>query len=157
TFEPASPSFVVTRRRVIAGMALIAALLPVGLWQLRPVLHPINLRSSHRRADLARSDPDASRLLFRSLGAASRLTAEGFQDAIAYCQQAIEKQPDFAAAYSRMALYDLQFAFTGAVAPAQFMPQAEAAARKAIDLDDTLAEAHAVLGAVLYRFEWDWP
>jgi TolB-like protein/Tfp pilus assembly protein PilF len=113
-------------------------------------------RSSNRRAHLEQIDPDASRLFYQSLIAAGRRSSEGFRDAIAYCQQAIEKQPNFAAAYSRMALYYMQFAFTGGVPPQQFMPQAEAAARKAIELDDTLAEAHAVLGTALYRFKWDW-
>ena len=37
------------------------------------------------------------------------------------------------------------------------MPQANDAARKALALDDTLAEAHASLGYVKYRFDWDWP
>jgi len=36
------------------------------------------------------------------------------------------------------------------------MPKAEAAARKALALDDTLAEAHASLAGVLYRYRWDW-
>jgi tetratricopeptide (TPR) repeat protein len=36
------------------------------------------------------------------------------------------------------------------------MPKAEAAARKALALDDTLAEAHASLAGVLYRYQWDW-
>jgi tetratricopeptide (TPR) repeat protein len=36
------------------------------------------------------------------------------------------------------------------------MPKAEAAARKALELDDTLAEAHAPLAGVLYRYHWDW-
>ena len=36
------------------------------------------------------------------------------------------------------------------------MPKAETAARKALALDDTLAEAHASLAGVLYRYHWDW-
>jgi serine/threonine-protein kinase len=36
------------------------------------------------------------------------------------------------------------------------MPKAEEAARKALALDDTLAEAHASLAGVLYRYDWDW-
>jgi tetratricopeptide (TPR) repeat protein len=55
-----------------------------------------------------------------------------------------------------MSLYYLQFSFTGNIAPKQFMPKAEAAARRAIELDDTLDEGHAVLGIVLHRFRWEW-
>ena len=42
------------------------------------------------------------------------------------------------------------------VPPRECMPKAEAAARKALALDDTLAEAHASLAGVLYRYQWDW-
>jgi len=155
--QTAASSFEATRPIVIAGTLLIATLLlSVGMWQLRPVLRQIISPSSDRRADVEEVDPDASRLFFKSLVAASRGSAEGWQDAIAYCQQAIDKQPNFAAAYSRMALFYQQLVFTSGVAPQQFMPQSESAARKAIALDDTLAEAHAVLGAVLYRFKWEW-
>ena len=40
--------------------------------------------------------------------------------------------------------------------PRECMPKAEAAARKALALDDTLAEAHTSLAGVLYRYHWDW-
>jgi serine/threonine-protein kinase len=40
--------------------------------------------------------------------------------------------------------------------PREFMPKAEAAARKALALDETLAEAHSSLAGVLYRYHWDW-
>src|SRR5262249_33758823 len=70
---------------------------------------------------------------------------------------AIAKQPDFAVAYAWMSLCYLQFEFVGGLAPAQYMSEAESAARKALELDETLADAHAFLAAVLYRFHWDWP
>jgi tetratricopeptide (TPR) repeat protein len=117
-------------------------------------LNPI---SEARRDDPRRTAPDAYRLFFQSVVAASGQTYEGFQDGISYCQQAIDKDPTFAAAYARMGVYYLQFSFVGKLKPRQFMPQAEAAARRAIELDDTLAEGHAVLAAVLHRFRWDWP
>ena len=40
--------------------------------------------------------------------------------------------------------------------PSEFLPQARAAAQKAIELDDTLAEAHAELGYVIFWWDWDW-
>ena len=49
-------------------------------------------------------------------------------------------------------MFDLQ----GLAAPRESMPKAEAAARKALALDDALAEAHASLAGVLYRYHWDW-
>src|SRR5262249_17783812 len=68
----------------------------------------------------------------------------------------IDQQPDFAMAYARMALYYIQFSFDGSTPPTDFMPKAEAAARKAIAIDDSLAEPHGVLGNILHRFDRDW-
>src|SRR5262249_23327020 len=113
-------------------------------------------KSEARRDERRRVDPDAYRLFFQSLLAAGTQTYQGFRDGIDYCRQAIDKDPTFAAAYARMGLYYLQFSFVGTLAPKQFMPQAETAARKAIALDDTLPDGHAVLAAVLFRFRWDW-
>jgi hypothetical protein len=67
-----------------------------------------------------------------------RRNYEGYKDAITFCRRAIEKQPDFATAYARMAVYYLQFSFVGPMSPRQFMPDAEAAARRAVALDDAL-------------------
>jgi len=98
--------------------------------------------------------PEATRLLYRGL--ASRESYQGFSDAISYFKEAIAKQPDFAAAYSRMSLYYLQFLFVGPLAPREFIPKAEAAARTALKLDEGLEEAHAVLGSILYKYYWNW-
>src|SRR5262249_47380603 len=57
--------------------------------------------SSDRHVGVRPIDPEAYALLFRSFAAASSQTYDGFRDAIAYCQQAIEKEPTFAAAYAR--------------------------------------------------------
>jgi tetratricopeptide (TPR) repeat protein len=139
---PVSLRLTVRRAVVVVGM-LVAAGLAVS-----------NLTSN--REETARKVSDADLLLLRSFRAAGAETYDGFQEAIAYCRQAIEKDPAFAAAYARMGVYYLQFSFFGTIAPSEFMPQAEAAANRAIALDETLAEAHAVLGAVQYRFRWDW-
>jgi tetratricopeptide (TPR) repeat protein len=139
---PTSFRLTVTRAMVVVGV-LVAAGLAVS-----------NL--ARDSAERRRTVPDTDVLLLRSFRAAGAETYNGFQEAIAYCRQAIEKDPAFAAAYARMGVYYLQFSFFGTIAPSEFMPQAEAAANRAIGLDETLAEAHAVLGVVLYRFRWDW-
>jgi TolB-like protein/DNA-binding winged helix-turn-helix (wHTH) protein/Tfp pilus assembly protein PilF len=74
--------------------------------------------------------------------------------AIEYFQQAIERDPTYAPAYS--GLSDAHRMSGLLMPPRECMPKAEAAARKALALDDTLAEAHASLAGVLYRYQWDW-
>jgi tetratricopeptide (TPR) repeat protein len=101
-------------------------------------------------------DDTAQGLFLRASYAAGRQTPEGFDDAIAYLHQAVAKDPGFAPAHAAMSRYYLQSAFIGASAPREFMPLAEAAARKSIALAPTLAEGHAVLAMVLYRYHWDW-
>jgi TolB-like protein/Flp pilus assembly protein TadD len=135
----------------------------VGLQQ--EVAQAVRDRVAHVRLPLVKGSvahtrpvsAEAYQLLFESLHAAGDQNYEGFRNAIAYTRRAIDKQPDFALAYARLALYYFQFSFTGPLAPKEFMPEAEAAARKSIDLDDNLAEGHAVLAHVLRRFKWDWP
>jgi TolB-like protein/DNA-binding winged helix-turn-helix (wHTH) protein/Flp pilus assembly protein TadD len=74
--------------------------------------------------------------------------------AIGYFQQAIERDPTYAPAYS--GLSDAHRMSGLLMPPRECMPKAEAAARKALALDETLAEAHASLAGVLYRYQWDW-
>jgi TolB-like protein/DNA-binding winged helix-turn-helix (wHTH) protein/Flp pilus assembly protein TadD len=86
----------------------------------------------------------------------SKRSPEDLLRAVTYFQQAIEKDPGYAPAYSGLSdayrLFDLE----GLAPPRECMPKAETAARKALALDDTLAEAHASLAGVLYRYQWQW-
>ena len=76
--------------------------------------------------------------------------------AVDYFNKAIETDPRYALAYAGLAsAYVILPGYTG-VAPTKFMPKAEAAARRALELDPTLGEAHAVLGQIKMMYEWDW-
>jgi TolB-like protein len=103
-----------------------------------------------------RVDTEAAELLYKGLAAAAPPTAPGMADAIRYFEEAVRKQPDFAEAYAAMAMCYNQLLFFSARPPGDFMPKAEAAARKAIELDDRLAEAHAALAFGLFRYRWQW-
>ena len=59
--------------------------------------------------------------------------------AVGYFEQAVAIEPDFAEAHAELALTQMQFLFGGPFSPHQTVPKAEAAARKALQLDDTLA------------------
>lgn len=83
-------------------------------------------------------------------------TEEGTKKSIEYFQQAIEKDPSYALAYVGLADSYLRLETYGAMHPSEIQPKARAAAVRAVELDDTLAEAHASLAAVRVRYDWDW-
>jgi TolB-like protein/lipopolysaccharide biosynthesis regulator YciM len=86
----------------------------------------------------------------------NKRTGNGFKTAITYFQQAIDNDPNFALAYAGLAdTYVLLPAFTWA-APQDAMPKAKVAAQKALELDNTLAEAHTSLAMVLRAYDFDY-
>jgi tRNA A-37 threonylcarbamoyl transferase component Bud32/tetratricopeptide (TPR) repeat protein len=83
---------------------------------------------------------------------------ENIQNAIDYFVQAKEKDPLFAKAYAGLAdcYVEMTTARYGALANRDAMPKAEWAAKTALSLDDSLAEAHSAYATVLMRGKWDW-
>jgi len=77
------------------------------------------------------------------------------EDSIANFRSALGKDPQFALAYSGLALSYLALS-DYYLAPHEVMPKSEQAARKALELDDTLSEAHDALGSVELIYRWDW-
>jgi serine/threonine-protein kinase len=75
---------------------------------------------------------------------------------IEYFRQAIEKNPQDAKAYAGLSDSYTLLAVYGAVPADEAFPKAKEAAEKALQLDDSLAEAHTSLGFVKTRYEWDW-
>ncbi len=86
----------------------------------------------------------------------NKRTAEDFERAAQYFQQAVGKDPHYARAHAGLAdTYGLMS--TWSLAPGgEFMPKARAAALQALKIDDTLAEAHASLALVAENFDYDW-
>ena len=113
-----------------------------------PVCAAPRPRGPHGRA----VNPQAYDLYLKGVFAGGRETFEGFRTAVAYFEEAIARQPDFAEAYAALAQAQHQFLFAGPLSPRETMPKAEAAARKALQLDETLAQAHRTLGAILHHF-----
>ena len=85
-------------------------------------------------------------------------TNEDFQKSIQYYEQAISADPGYAPAYAGLAdSYALLASSPNdALPPSEAMPKAKAAAQKALQFDDRLAEAHASLGYVSMVYDWDW-
>jgi TolB-like protein/tetratricopeptide (TPR) repeat protein/class 3 adenylate cyclase len=77
--------------------------------------------------------------------------------AIVFFQQAIDLDPNYALAYFGLAQANRSLAITSDVPSKDCLPQAKAAAKRALEIDDSLAEAHASLSFSLIWFDWDWP
>jgi serine/threonine protein kinase/Flp pilus assembly protein TadD len=101
-------------------------------------------------------NPQAHELYLRGIYELRKRTHEGIEAAIQNFQQALVVDPNEALAYAGLAdaYYDQS---TWLRAPLEVMPKAKSAAVRAIELDDSLAEAHAALGYVKLNFDWDWP
>ena len=83
-------------------------------------------------------------------------TGESLKRATEAYNKAIEKDPGFALAYAALAETYVLFANYEVASPADSMPQSKAAALRALELDDSLAEAHSALGWYLCQYEFDW-
>ena len=83
-------------------------------------------------------------------------TGESLKRATVVYNQAIEKDPGFALAYAVLAETYVLFPNYEVASPADSLPQAKAAALRAMELDDSLAEAHSALGWYLCQYEFDW-
>src|SRR6059036_309895 len=86
----------------------------------------------------------------------NKRTQEDITDAIGYFEQAIAEDPDYAPAYAGLSdSYALQLDYRS-VPVAEGFARAGEYARRALELDETVAEAHASLGWVLFIYDWDW-
>jgi TolB-like protein/DNA-binding winged helix-turn-helix (wHTH) protein/tetratricopeptide (TPR) repeat protein len=103
-------------------------------------------------------DPAAYEFYLKGRYFWNKRTADGLKAAVDYFNQALEKDPKYAQAYTGLAdsyalLGDWEY---GVLSPSEAYPKAKAAAIKAIDADDTLGEAHTSLAFSLDAFDWDW-
>jgi len=85
----------------------------------------------------------------------AKSTPEGLQRGMAYARQAIEADPLYAEAYAYLSSTYSGLGLLGFLVPAETFPRAKAAALKALEIDDSLEEAHSVLGIVRLYYEWD--
>jgi TolB-like protein/Tfp pilus assembly protein PilF len=87
----------------------------------------------------------------------NKRTIEGFKKAIDYFERAIEKDPTYALAYSGLAdCYSTRGLREWDLPPREAFPRAKAAATKALEIDDTLAEAHTSFAFAIWYYDWDW-
>jgi len=101
-------------------------------------------------------DVEAYQLYLRGRYYWNKRTEGSYQKAVDFFQQAINKDSGYALAYSGLADSYSFLSSQGIQSPRDVFPLAEAAAKKAIELDDTLAEAHTSLAYVRLYYDWDW-
>jgi TolB-like protein/DNA-binding winged helix-turn-helix (wHTH) protein/Tfp pilus assembly protein PilF len=103
-------------------------------------------------------NPDAYEAYLKGRYFWNKRTGEGLKRAKGYFDQAVATDPNYAQAYSGLAdtyalLGDWQYAVMTA---REALPRAKAAAVRALELDNTLGEAHTSLAFILDGFDWDW-
>jgi len=101
-------------------------------------------------------DPEAHEDYLRGLFLLNLRNGPDERKAIELFQAAVKKDPSYAAAYASLADSYRALIFNSNAAPTDVLPQSEAAAKRAIEIDDQLAEAHATLAMNLANYDWDW-
>lgn len=86
----------------------------------------------------------------------NKLTPEDIDKSIDYFQQAIALDPKYAMAYAGLSDSYMRLDRAGKP-PAEFLPKSRAAVMKALELDETVAYAHSMLGRIVFRYDWDFP
>ncbi len=86
----------------------------------------------------------------------NKLTLPDIRKSIGFFKQAIDLDPTYALAYSGLVYAYGAFAPMIAMRPKDVLPQAKAAAIKALEIDESLAEPHATLSYIYTWFDWDW-
>jgi len=120
-----------------------------------------NLKSKLSGADVAKiektytANTEAYQLYLKGKFYWNKRTGEALRQAAEFYNQAIEKDPSYALAYSGLAETYVLFSSYDVAAGSDSMPQAKAAALRALAIDEQLAEAHTALGFYLSNYEWD--
>ena len=109
-----------------------------------------------RLAKRATGNKEAYQLYLKGRYWSEKSTPEGFTKAIEYFQQAIAIDPNYALAYAGLADCYTLLPALAFLPPKEAYPKAREAALKALQLDDTLAEAHTSLALVKAQHDWDW-
>lgn len=85
-----------------------------------------------------------------------KLTPPEVQQGIAYYQQAIQLDPNYALAYVGISEAYRSLALGAEVTPSEVLPKSRDAAQKALSIDDGLSEAHTALGTTIFWYDWNW-
>jgi TolB-like protein/DNA-binding winged helix-turn-helix (wHTH) protein/Tfp pilus assembly protein PilF len=138
----------------------LSALQDMQMELARDISHQLRLKmnSEPRLTKPATENPEAYELYLKGRYALNNLTRQQ-QSGLGYFEQAVARDPGYALAYAGMAESYVLMADLGAtfkLPPKDAYTRAKTAALRAVEIDDTLAEAHVSLGRIAFNYEWDW-
>jgi len=122
----------------------------------RQVQAKLTPQDQTRLASARQVHPEAYEAYLKGRYFWSKRTEEGLRKSIEYFQQAVQKDPGGALAYAGLAESYCTGTFFNYFPAKEALPAAKLAAVKALEMDDTLAEAHTALARVRAGYEWDW-
>jgi len=131
------------------------ASLPAPLYAAALIGEQLSTSDKRQAGKQGTQNPEAYALYLKGRTYWSKRTLSDLETAVSYFNQAIAKDPGYALAYAGLAdTYSLMPDYGGS--PSEDIPKSNAAARKALELDATLARPHAVLGSNKTGYEWDF-
>jgi eukaryotic-like serine/threonine-protein kinase len=122
--------------------------------EIRVALTP---QDERRLASTEEVNRDAYDLYLKGIQYADQATDEGQTRSIETLEKAVQLDPQFASAYARLALTYTIYFMGGGLEPRQFYPKAKAAARRALEIDDTVSDAYVALANEALSYAWNWP
>jgi TolB-like protein len=102
-------------------------------------------------------DPEAQDLYLRAKYEYAKLSPESLRKSLELFQQAAKKDPSYAAAYLGIGQAEFALIQLTAETPAEGIKRAQAALRKALELDPHSGDAHGMMAFIAYTWDWDWP
>ena len=117
----------------------------------------VTLQEKARLATTRLVDPDAYELYLKGRFYWNKFTITTFEKAVEHFLQAIQEDRDYAPAHAGLAdSYTLLGSHHGNLEPREAKHKAKEAALRALEIDNTLADAHTSLAMIAFQFEWDW-
>jgi serine/threonine-protein kinase len=102
-------------------------------------------------------NPEAYQLYLKGRYHWNKRTSDSLEKSVAYFNQAIEKDPNYAQAYVGLADAWFSRGWYRFFVPKEAYEKARSSATRALELDEQLGEAHAMIAAIKTTYEWDWP
>src|SRR6266852_1033412 len=120
--------------------------------EIQPKLRPQGSASVSRKRQVS---PEAYDAYLQGMYFWHKFNEAGDRRAVEFFEESIRKDPSYALGYAGLSNAYHELAYYGR--PIDTMPKSKEAAEKALQLDDTVGEAHGALGWVKWNYDWDWP